>query len=188
MTNRPDATASFIENFGPTGTSLSSLSSVQQEQSSEQVVTSGPPLKADDVYLSADFGPPALAAARRRLREAISELDGSVAAFRQDDAIEADDHLNKTQIVLAEIIPHMKDAGDGFGIIVTSALCCLLNLAGSTAIEEQAVVLRKVLRRAAEEPYLSSELAAEVTLELEDADLDPDLRGLQALVDSLTDE
>jgi hypothetical protein len=145
------------------------------------------PLDADHIYLSRDFGPPMFAASLRYVREALQEIESGQEALNEGDFLDVDDHMNKAQLILTDAFNKSRGAADGVGIVIVAALCSLANRGENQVTADQVLALKRVLMRVVAEPYMSSEVASEVTLLLEDAGLDPDLAVLQYLGEMLAD-
>lgn len=145
------------------------------------------PLEADEIYYSRDFGSQNLSASLRYLREALSEIDHAQQSLLDGDALDADDRMNKTLVILQDVIAHLREAGEGFGIGAVALLCSIANLGSTPASEAQILAIKRVARKLIAEPYLSSEDAAEATLLLESVGLDPDSRIVQGMAEALGD-
>jgi len=115
---------------------------------------------------------PELGSARRLLSEALERLNDAHEALRSDNLIGAHNEQMRLQALLPELFC-CRTLGDGFGVSVSGLFHALENIDGPIS-ETQLTVIRRLVLRLNDEPFLSFEKASDLLSDLEAQSLDID--------------
>ena len=127
---------------------------------------SGHRLTIDDLFSDRDAMPPLVTQARESLAATIEHLDAALSFAASGETISADDEILHA-IATCDRAFSLRRIGDGFGMIVQGCLSALENMVGHPVNAKHLVALKRLLRMAADEPYVGDDAA---TVALEDAE------------------
>ncbi|MEP6535374.1 MAG: hypothetical protein ABJF23_08670 [Bryobacteraceae bacterium] len=136
-----------------------------------------------DLYIP-DYSRLEVGRAPELLRSSIELSERAVECMADGDTISADDYTQRLQPVLRELFC-CRALGDGFGIVVNSLIWGLHNRHGAVVEARHIKAIHSVLSAVCSEPFLSSDSAVDLALQLEDAGLDLTPTGFDLFTEPL---
>lgn len=148
--------------------------------SESEDATEGATLSIDKLYLETDEADGSLARAKRVLRTCIEHCRDAQQYAEEDEWLKSDNEMVHVQSRLPDLFTY-RDLGDGFGMVVDALLTAFENLDDMPCDLPQIKAVRRVLADLRDRPFMSSEKAIDLTLQLEAAGLDTDHQAMQPL-------
>jgi hypothetical protein len=123
-----------------------------------------------DLYPEIAHISPILGHALRALAAAREAAEEALEAMKRGDWMASDESMQRLQALLPELFC-CRDIGDGFGAIINALRLSFVNAKGVPLSEPQIKLIRYVLERIRQEPFLHFDQAAELIESLEDTGL-----------------
>lgn len=136
------------------------------------------PLSIDELYLEADSADRSLGKAKRVLNTCIEHCREAQRYADGGDPMKADNEMVLVQNRMPDLFTY-RDLGDSFGMVIDAVLTAFENLDDMPCTLRQIKAVRRVLTDLRDRPFMNSEKAIDLTLQLEDAGLDTDHGAMQ---------
>ena len=160
-----------------------SISSMEAPISSAR---SGQAIPINDLYPAIDESSSLFASALPALSSSIKYFDQALDSMDSDDAISADQAVQRAQALLPELFC-LRRIGDGFGLVISAVDSAISNKQGLPLSRDEVASLKRALSEIKERPFLKIDQAVDLTMVLEDRGLNVELPELNRLAEEFSD-
>lgn len=119
------------------------------------------------------------------LKEVTQLTSSAIECLIDGDLIGTDDNIQRVYARMHDLFCQ-RALGEGFGAVISACMCAFENLKGSPLTQIQVQAIDQVLRKTREKPLMKYESALDLVQVLEDAGLEVEPRGFDALADFLS--